>query len=270
MISRRLVFAAALASAWLATSSAEASLTRAELDSVGVAPAAGTIIPGQVEFEELGSEPVTLGTILAGRHPALLVLADYDCRELCGPILSVVSRALSQTGLKAGVDFDLVVVGIDAHATLSDAAAMKAAQMDGFGEIARAAYVLTGTDAAIESLERALIYRAVYDADARRFAHPSDVFVLTGNGALSRVLPGLALEPNGLRLALVEAGQGRIGTLADRLHLFCYGLDPAIGRATRPVQIILIGGGLVTIGGLALFLLRARPKQALRRQGESA
>lgn len=269
MTLRALLLAATLSLAELTATAATASLTRAQLAGVEVAPTAGTVVPRQAEFRDLSGKAIRLGDIL-GRRPALLVLADYDCHELCGPILSIVSRTLSETGLHPGQDFDLVVVGLNVEASLADAAAMKAAQVDGFGELSRAAYMLTGTRDAIASLEQALHYRAVYDADAHRFAHPSDVFLLTREGALSRMLPGLALDPSSLRLALVEAGQGRIGTLGDRLHFFCYGLDPATGKATRAVQIILIGGGLLTIGGLAFWLARARPRHGPIREGGSA
>ena len=268
MTFRAFALAVVLGLAGPAPRPALASLTRADLDSVGVAPLAGTLIPGQIEFRNLAGKVVTLGAVL-GRRPALLLLADYDCHELCGPILSVVSKALTDTGLHPGRDFDLIVVGLNAQASLADAAAMKAGQIDGFGELSRAAYVLTGTRDSIASLEHALDYRAVYDPDAHRFAHPSDVFILTPAGAVSRVLPGLALAAGDLRLSLIEAGRGRIGTLADRLHLFCYGLDPAFGKATRAVQIGLIGGGFLTLGGLALFLARARPRKLVPRDGEA-
>ncbi len=147
---------------------------------------------------------------------------------------------------------------------------MKASEIDDAGALSRVAHLLTGTADAIASLEAALQYRAVYDADDRRFAHPSAVFVLTPGGAVSRLLPGLSLEAGPLRLALVEAGEGRVGTLADQVHLFCYGLDPAIGKATRSVQAVLIGGGLLTLGSLALWLARARPRAVGARQGGPA
>lgn len=266
---RGLLFALTLGAAALPTSAALASLTRAELDSVGVSAPAGTVLPRQLAFQELDGSEVRLGTLL-GARPALLVLADYRCHELCGPILSIVSHALGETGLVPGQDFDLIVVGLNPEASRAEAAAMKASQIDGAGALSRVAQVLTGTAETIGGLEAALDYRAVYDADEHRFAHPSTVFVLAPGGALSRLLPGLALDGASLRLALVEAGQGRVGTLGDQVHLFCYGLDPAIGRATRSVQVVLIGGGLLTLGSLALWLSRARPRSGAARQGGPA
>ena len=59
---------------------------------------------------------------------------------------------------------------------------------------------------------------------------------LTPEGHVSRVLNGLALDPDTVRLALVEAGQGRIGSLVDRLHVLCYGLDPLTGASTALAQ----------------------------------
>ena len=85
--------------------------------------------------------------------------------------------------------------------------------------------------------------------------------MLSGDGAVSRVLNGLSVEPGTVRLALVEAAQGRIGTLGDRLHLLCYGLGPAVGLYDVFVaRALKIGAGLMLagFGVFALLSLRRR------------
>ena len=264
-----LLLAAGLCCGVLAPHAALASLARAELDRVWVSPPAGAALPHGLTFHDPAGNNVALDDLL-GRRPAVLVLSDYRCRELCGPILSIVAHGLAASGLTAGRDYDLIVIGLDPQATPADAAAMKAAQIDGSPGLAGTAHVLTGPSAGVAAIERSLGYRAAHDADSHRFAHPAVIFVLTADGALSGMLPGLTLDPRSLRLALVEAGEGRIGSIADRIHLFCYGLDPAKGVATRAVQGILFGGGLLTIGGLVLFIGWARPRRPEMRDGRSA
>ena len=56
--------------------------------------------------------------------------------------------------------------------------------------------------------------------------------MLTADGRVARALSSLALNPRDLRLALVEAGEGRIGGLADRITLLCSGFDPVHGVYT--------------------------------------
>lgn len=264
---RRLALGAALVGTVLAGAApARAGLTAARLAEVGLAPPAGAAVPGDLGFDETGRPATTLGAIL-GRRPAVLVLADYRCREICGPILSLVGSALAGTGLRPGLDFDLVVVGLDPRATSAEARAMAEAQLGDWPDLARAARVLVGGPGAIAALKAAIGYRAAFDPEADRFAHPSDVLILAPDGGVARVLPGLALDGEAVRLALVQAGQGRIGDLGDRLHLLCYGLAPATGILSGTVRGLLVGGGVLTVAGLGLFVRRLRPQASLAAKG---
>ncbi len=65
-------------------------------------------------FKDLDGHDVTLGDAIAGR-PTLLLPADFTCKQICGPALSIAAGALGQTGLQPGRDYSLVVVGIDAQ-----------------------------------------------------------------------------------------------------------------------------------------------------------
>ena len=79
------------------------------------------------------------------------------------------------------------------------------------------------------------------------------------------MLSGLGLDADGLRLALVEAGEGRTGGLGDRIRLLCYGYDPVRGLYTPLIGRLLEAGAAATLAALALFLLLLR--RAARRAG---
>jgi protein SCO1/2 len=103
----------------------------------------------------------------------------------------------------------------------------------------------------VHSLTDALGYHYRYDAAADQFAHPAGALVLTSDGRVSRSLASLALNPTDLRLALVEAGGGRIGTFTDRLSLLCYGFDAAHGVYTPAIaRMLKVLAGLTVIGVL--------------------
>ncbi len=231
-----------------------AALAPVALDAVGIVPPPGAALPNDLAFVDQAGRPVRLGELF-GARPIVLVLLDYRCREICGPVLAVTGGALARTGLEAGKDFELLAVGLDPAALPADAARMRDGQLAGLGEVASSAHLLSGTPDTVARVETAIGYHAAYDGAAGRYAHPVDILVLTPGGAVSRVLPGLSPDPATLRLALVEAGEGRIGTLGDRLHILCYGLDPAHGLANRAVAAILTAGGLLTLAGLGGFLL---------------
>lgn len=190
---------------------------------------------------------------LAGK-PAILVLADYTCETLCGPVISIVSDALARSGLRPAVDFRFVVIGIDPKDTAADAARMKQAQIGLDDETHAASDFLRGDTAAIEMLTHAFGFTSAYDREHDQFAHPAAAFVIAPDGRLARVLSGLAVDPVTLRLAIVDAANGTIGTWSDHVRLLCYGYDPASGTYTVAIHRILAAAGGMTVAALVLLI----------------
>lgn len=225
-----------------------AGLTEAEIGQVALSPPPGAQVPTALRFKDRKGRDVSLGDAIAGR-PTLLLPADFTCTQICGPALSIAASALSQTGLQAGRDYSLVVVGIDAKDTIEDAQHFTSGQIGGPG-----VFVLTGSGATINSLMAAIGYRFQRDSANNAIAHPAAYVTLAADGRVSRVLSSLALQPTDLRLALLEAGAGTIGGLAGRIALLCYGFDAVHGIYTRRIATLLqIGGGL-TVAMLASAL----------------
>lgn len=233
-----------------------ANVSRAVLDSVYVDPPPGATLPLGLAFHDDRGRALSLANAL-DHHPTILVFADYTCRTLCGPILDFATTALQKSGLDPASDYRLVVIGLDPKDGLAGARAMRAAHLDDGGPIAQSAVFLTGTKQSIATAASALGYHFVYDPQADQFAHPAAVFVLTGDGQVARVLSGLGLTGKDIRLALVEAGDGRVGTLADRFRLLCYCYDPVLGIYTARINllldascaltVLLIGGGILVM-----------------------
>jgi protein SCO1/2 len=177
--------------------------------------------------------------------------------------VTIAADALSQTGFTAGRDYSVVVVGIDAHDSIDDARRFTSGQIGGPG-----LSVLSGSGEAILSLMDSIGYRFQRDAANEAIAHPAAFLTLTADGRVSRVLSSLALQPDDLRLALIEAGGGKIGGIAGRIQLLCYGFDAVHGIYTAQIATLLrVGGGLTIVlvaGCVGLMAWRTR------REGASA
>src|SRR5262249_25588008 len=115
-------------------------------------------------------------------------------------------------------------------------------------------HFLTGDQAAIDRLTTAAGFRYVWDADTKQFAHPSGIIVLTPDGRLARYLFGIEYGPRDLRYAIVEASDGRVGTPADALLLYCYHYDPMTGRYGLVVMRALRLAGVATVLALGTFV----------------
>jgi protein SCO1 len=70
-----------------------------------------------------------------------------------------------------------------------------------------------------------------------------------------------------LRLALVQAGQGRIGTIVDRLLLLCCDYDPSTGRYSLLISRLMQGLGLATAVLLVLLIVTLRYRETHREAG---
>jgi protein SCO1 len=231
---------------------ARAAVSQADLDSVGVNVKQGAALPLALRFTDDSGRNRTLGDATDGK-PVVLVFADYTCGNLCGPILAFVAAGLQKTGLSPGKDFSLIAIGLDPKDSLDDAREMKRLQIGDM--LSHATVFLSGKPAAIHAATEAAGYHAVYDREHDQFAHPGAVFILAPDGRIVRVLSGLGLSGADLRLALVDAGQGKVGSLLDQIHLRCFGFDAARGIYTASITRILALAGAATVTTLLLGML---------------
>ena len=246
---------------------ARAGLTERQIATVGLTPAPDARAPLALPFRDRDGRATTLGAAI-GERPTLLMPVDFTCRETCGPALSIAGKALADTGLRAGTDYSLVVVGLDGRAGPEAARAFTEGQVGGPGVA-----VLSGSAEAIRALTDAVGYHFALDPDNDAVAHPAAFLALTADGRVSRALSSLALGPTDLRLALLEAGEGRVGGLAGKLSLLCYGFDAVHGIYTRRIETVLRIAGAATVamiaGAIGLMTWRSRRHDA-RRQGARA
>ncbi|GJD33218.1 hypothetical protein FMGBMHLM_0104 [Methylobacterium aerolatum] len=241
----------ALLTTLAAPDSAQARLVKADLDRVAVTPPPDARAPLDLPVTDAATgETGTLGAVLAGR-PALLLPVDYTCGNVCDPMIGQSGDALGTTGLDPA-ECRLILFGLDPK---DDAAIARRRVADLWGDRPGAPVVLVAGPAGIARLTAALGYRYVYDAGTDSYAHPAEALVLAGDGRLTRVLSPLALSGRDLRLALTEAGEGKVGALTDRLALLCYGYDAAKGLYTPLVGRILTVAGATTVAAIALLLL---------------
>jgi protein SCO1/2 len=252
--------AAALLCLALATP-AHAGLSAADLNAVKVDVKPDAHIPLSLRFTDDNGTPRTLADATGGT-PSLLIFAQYTCTNLCGPILAFAADGLAQSGLIPGKDFHLIVIGLDPKDSAKDARAMRVSRIGDEPTLASATTILLGTRDMIHAATQAVGYHYVYDAEHDQFAHPAAAFVMAKDGHIVRVLSGLGLSGHDLRLALVDAGQGRVGSFVDQIALRCFGFDPTRGIYTASIsRWLTIAGSATAIalaGLIALLAIRTQ------------
>lgn len=232
----------------------------------------GATLPLTARFRDELGRPVELGTFV-GRRPIILVMSYFDCPNLCTIVLNGLLSTLRKIDFDAGNQFEVLAVSISPTESPSLARQKKSAYLAGYPRPGadQGWHFLTGQKPAIDALAQSVGFRYFYDAQDHQYAHPAGLVVITTDGRVTKYLPGVAFPVQEVRLALVEASTGHIGTLTDRLWLLCYHFDPATGRYTLLVERIVRAAAFLVVlalGGLIGFLVlreRGRKRQAAAR-----
>lgn len=212
-------------------------------------------VPLDLAFRDETGRSVTLGDYF-GRKPVILVPVYYSCTTLCPILLDGVARSLRPLSLEMGKDFDVVTVSINPRETPGEAAAKKAQALRRYDRRGPETgwHFLTGEEAAIRRLTQAIGFRYAYDRKTDQYAHAAGVVILTPQGRTARYFYGIDLSPRDLRLGLVEAADGRIGSPMDQVLLFCYRYDPLTGRYGLIIMNVIRLAGLATVLAVGTFV----------------
>lgn len=239
----------------------------------------GAEVPLDAVFRDEHDQPITLRECIAGK-PTILVPMYYRCPVLCNKILAGLVETLRafphEADRNVGVKFNVVCVSFDPKEFGGLASDKKKAALGEYGrEVANNGWrFLTGTKESIAELTTAVGYIYEFDRAYKEYNHPSGIIILTPNGKVARYFYGIAFDRNfetadggttTLWLSLVEASNGKMGSLKDRLMLLCYRFDHISGYSLNVLRAVQIGGILTVLAlgtGVAIALRRERRKRA--------
>ena len=248
-----------------------ASARPPQLRHVGIEQRLGQQIPTNLEFRDEAGNQVQLGQYF-GKGPVILNFVYFHCPMLCGQVLQGLTGALRAIGYTAGRDFTVLTVSFDPQETPAMAAAKKKMVLAAYGrpEAEKGWHFLTGNAAAIAALTQAAGFQYQYDELTKQYAHPTAIMVLTPQGRISQYHYGVEYAPRDVRLGLVQASNGQIGTLIDEALLYCYRYDPQTGKYGAIISRVLrISGAvwLAMVGAFLVVMFRMEPKY--REQGRA-
>jgi protein SCO1/2 len=231
------------------------SAVPAPLRDIGFDQHIGDTVPLDAPLRDETGRSVQLGDYF-GRRPVVMVFAYYDCPMLCTLSINGVASALNILSLDAGKDFDVVIVSFDPRDTPQAAAAKKASYLSRYKRenAENGWHFLVGDRDAIQRLTKAAGFRYAWDGETGQFAHPAGVMVLTPDGRLARYLFGIEYGPRDLRLALVDASDGKLGSPVDALLLYCYHYDPMTGRYGLAIMRAIRVSGAATVLAIGTFI----------------
>jgi protein SCO1/2 len=268
---------AALAVAILATPVAAQLLADelpAELDGVGIVQRLDEQVPLGLGFADHNGKAVVLSDLIDGERPVILTLNYYRCPQLCSLTLNGLVDGLRDVDLGLGTEYNIVTVSINPDEGPAIAAQNRAGYLAALDEeVPESAWpFLTGNQENIEALAKAIGFGYRFDELSGEFAHTASITFVTPEGRISKYMNDVRFLPRDLRLAIVDASQGKVGSLIDTLLLFnCFQWDPEAGSFVPSAwKIMRLGAGISAIllfGGIfVLFRLERSSRSGRGRQ----
>ncbi len=218
-------------------------------------------MPMALQFKDETGRDVAFGDYFHGK-PVLLALVYYGCPMLCNQVEQGVVGSLKMLSFNPGSDYEVVFVSFDPRESSEMAAQKKTSALSHFGRPHTAGgwHFLTGSKDSIDALTQAANFRYSFDAKTNIFAHASGIMLLTPDGRISRYFYGIEYPSRDMRLGLIDASAGKIGSPIDHLLLYCFQYDPSTARYSATILRIVRIGGLLTIftivAGILIFRRR--------------
>jgi len=243
------------------------------LQNVGFEPTLNARLPLDLAFRDETGRHVQLRNYFT-KKPVLLALVYYGCPMLCDQLEQGVVGSLRMLSFNPGRDYEVIFVSFDSRESPDLAAQKKESALKEFRrpETADGWHYLTGSQESIDALTKAANFRYSFDAKSGLFAHASGIMLLTPDGRISRYFYGVEYPARDVRLGLMDASAGKIGTVIDHVLLYCFQYDPTSARYSASILKILRLGGVLTIvcmvAGILIF--RRRDLDAARRNIQGA
>lgn len=236
-----------------------------ELEGIGVEEKLGSQVNLELEFTAENGYQVPLRQFFRSGKPVVLNLVYYRCPMLCSLVLNAQTKVMRDLAWTAGEQFEVVTISIDPQERFNLAVAKKKWYLEQYErpQAASGWHFLTDYQGNAKRLADQIGFNYRWDARTEQWAHAAAIMVLTPEGKVSRYLYGLQYKPRDMRLALAEASEGKLGTVGDKLLLFCFHYDP-VSRSYVPfAQNLMRAGGALTVlvMGVILSILWRRERR---------
>jgi protein SCO1/2 len=232
-------------------------------NDVGVFTVLGTKVDLTRRFTDHTGKVGALADFVSPDVPVLVVPVYYRCPRLCGLVLDGVIALLNELPLLLGKELTVLAISINPTEKSEEGAEVRekflARLTTKQGADSNALRFLVGSEESVRGVMGELGFKFLPDGDD--FAHSAAVMILTPQGEISQYFTGISFSAWDVRLALVEASNGRIGNAIDHFLLYCFRFDSLKGKYTWAVTSVLRIGGVVTLlclGAVVWFAARRK------------
>lgn len=231
-------------------------------------------VPLDLTFTDESGKTVTLRDCIASGKPAILQLGYFGCPMLCDLVSQGMLKSLQDLDLQIGRDFSVINMSFDPRETRIEANKKKQTYVQRYARDGAAAgwHFLVGEKDSVKTVADAVGFKYTWVQESQQFAHAAVLMVLTPDGHVSRYLYGVEYPSKTLRLSLVEASEGKIGSTLDKVLMLCFRYDATTGKYTLAAMSLMRLTAVLTLVVLGSFIVRhlLKDKRAQRASGQAA
>ena len=231
-----------------------------ELEGVGITQYLDTQVPLDLAFVDEDGQEVVLSEFFNNDKPIIMTLNYYKCPMLCSLTLNGLVTGMEEMEWTLGDEFEVVTLSINPDEKAPLALKNKTGYLDHYDRegAENGWHFLTGDQENITKLADALGFGYVFDEQTGEFLHTASIMFITPSGRISKYMNDVQFAAQDLRFALVEASEGKVGTLIDDFLLFnCFQYDPdrnsyspnawKLMRTASVLMLIMLGGGIAVL-----------------------
>ena len=228
-----------------------------EFQGVGVEEHLGQQLNMSLPFVDDNGNKVTLGSYFNSGKPVILAMVYYSCPSLCNYHMNGLTEVFKDLKWTIGQDFDVVFVSMYSKEQFDLAAPKKANYIEEYGrpQSVNGWHLLTGEEENIQALAKQLGFKFKWIPEQEQFSHVSVAYAVTPGGKISRYLYGIRPETQTMKLALLEASKGQIGTFVEQVLLYCFHFNPQKNKYTLYAWNIMQMGAILTLLILSIILI---------------
>jgi protein SCO1/2 len=228
-----------------------------EIQNVGIKEHLGDQVDLNMTFKDEDGKTVQLTQYIDGSKPVIISPVYYNCPRLCNFHLNGMTEALQKVDWNPGEKYQMIAVSFDAKETPDLALKKKANYMKLYNRPGTEGgwHFLTADQKTIDQLTKELGFEFKWNEESKEWSHASAAIVISPTGKITRYLPGIIFEPKTVKLALTEAGEGKIGSFVDSLVLYCFHYNPHKSEYTLAAFQLMKLGGLLMVIVLAIWLV---------------
>jgi protein SCO1/2 len=225
---------------------------------LGIVEKLGSTLPRDLVLIDEGGNPVSLGSLLG--KPTVLTFVYYRCPGICSPLLTELSKVVDRMDMEPGIDYRILTVSFDHREGPELARGKKESYLGALKRTVDPSFwrFMTADSTTIHALtDSAGFY---FKEEGNDFVHAGALIILSPEGKVTRYVNGIQYLPFDVKMALVEAGDGKVGPTIAKILKFCYAYDPE--ARTYALNVTRIGGiATVLIAGVLFYAFVLRPRR---------